>query len=394
MAAAKLDARKLELSASTNTVVFGLMGIGLITFLVGLFLNAPRVWNSFLINHMAFMGLGIGAMFYLVVHYLAFAGWNVAVRRVTESFASYLVVAAVFQIVLFFGLGKIYPWTNEALMHSDHLLHKKAGFFNLTFFIVRSIVFMGGITFFMRKIVGNSIAQDVEGGEARLMKQKPLSAMYLVFFAPLFTVFAVDMLKSLDPKWFSTMYGVYVFIGFVQATAAATIIVIHLMKKNGYLSSVTPDHLHDCSKYMFGFTIFWAYIAVSQYLLIWYANLPEETTFYMLRGSGSWKYISLGIPLLRFFIPFLCLLPRKSKRTESFTVKIACVVLVGAWFDLYWLVIPYFSPSGVSLTAWDLGMFLGFLGVFAFTVRRFLSTHNTVPVKDPFLHETLHHHVM
>jgi hypothetical protein len=390
----QLDARKLELKASTNMMVFGMIGIGILTFVVGLLLNAPRTWNAFLINHTLFMGLGLGAMFFLVIHYLAFAGWNVAIRRITESFASYLPVALAMQIVLFFGLSYIYPWTNHELMHSDHLLHGKMGYFATPFYIGRGLVFLCLVNFLAWKMIGNSTAQDSEGGEARLRQQKPLAAIYLVVFAPLFTVFSVDLLKSLDPKWFSTMFGVYVFIGFVQACAATTILAVRMMQKSGYLKAVTADHYHDMGKYLFGFTIFWAYIAVRQYLLIWYANLPEETTFYMLRANGNWSVISLGIPVLRFFIPFLFLLPRFAKRTPAYLEKIALIVFFGAWIDLYWLIIPYLSPAGISFSVWDLGLFIGFLGCFAFMVRRFLSQHNTVPVKDPFLHETLHHHVM
>lgn len=389
-----LDARKLELKPSTNTLVYGLMGVGAVTFLAGLFVNAPRTWHAFLLNHSLFMGLGIGALFFLVIHYLAFAGWNVAVRRVTESFVSYLVFAFVFQVVLYFGLGKLYPWTNHELMATDHLLHGKQGYFSLPFYIARGLIFFGVIVFFGWKLLQNSTSTDEEGGTERFARQKTLSAMFLVFFAPLFTVFSVDLLKSLDPKWFSTIFGVYVFIGFVQASVAAVIITIRMMQRHGYLQVITADHFHDLGKYLLGFTIFWAYIGVSQYLLIWYANIPEEITFYMLRQTPGWLWMSILLPVLRFLLPFLLLLPRMAKRTPAYLEKVAVLVFVAAWLDLFWLIMPYFSPEKVTFSIWDLGLFLGFLGFFAFAVRRFLSRHSTVPVKDPFLHETLHHHVM
>jgi hypothetical protein len=389
----KLDSRKLELNSSTNGLVFGLMGIGLLSFIAGMFINAPRTWHAFLLNHSLFMGLGIGGLFFLVIHYLAFAGWNVALRRISESFASYLVVALLFQVVLFFGLGKIYPWTNHELMANDHLLHGKQGFFSLPFYIARAAVFFAVVIFFSWKLIQNSTRQDSEGGVELLNKQKPLSAMFLVLFAPLFTIFSVDLIKSLDPKWFSTIFGVYVFVGFVQASVAASILTIRMLQKKGYLQIVTADHFHDLGKYMFGFSVFWAYIGVSQYLLIWYANVPEETTFYLLREQSSWLWVSLALPLLRFVLPFLLLLPRMAKRTPAYLEKIAVIVLIGAWVDLFWLIMPYFSPKGVSFSIFDIGLFLGFLGVFAFCVRRFLSRHAMVPEKDPFLHETMHHHV-
>ena len=389
-----LDARKLELNSQTNLLVYALMAVGVITFAGGMVMNAGRTWNAFLLNHSLFLGLGIGGLFFLVVHYLAFAGWNVAIRRVSESFASYLGFALVFQAILFFGLSKIYPWTNLEFMENDHLLHGKVGYFSTAFFVARVLVFFAIAVFFSYKLLSNSVEQDEKGGTELLLKQKPLAAIFLVLFAPLFTGFAVDTLKSLDPKWFSTIFGVYVFIGFVQASVAATILVIRMMQRNGYLAVVTADHFHDLGKYLLGFSIFWAYIGVSQYLLIWYANIPEETSFYLLRSTPGWVAVSLALPLLRFLLPFILLLPRMAKRTPSHLEKVACIVFFGAWVDLYWLIIPYFSPEKFTLSIFDLGLFLGFLGFFAFAVRRYLSMHATVPVKDPFLHETLHHHVL
>lgn len=390
----KLDAKKLELNASTNSLVYALMGVGILTFVVGLLTNADRAWFAFLLNHTLFMGLGIGAFFFLIIHYLSFAGWNVAVRRVTESFATYLMFAFAFNVILLFGLAHIYPWMDHEMMAQSHVLHGKMGYFATPFYVIRTLVFFAATVFFAMKMVCNSTKQDTEGGVDLLNRQKPLAAMGLVLFAPLFTVFSVDLLKSLDPKWFSTMFGVYVFIGFVQATAATMILVVRRLQKAGYLTAVTLDHYHDMGKYMFGFTIFWAYIAVSQYLLIWYANLPEETTFYLVRQVPGWVWITLSLPLLRFILPFLLLLPRAAKRNPAYLEKVALIVVFGEWIDLNYLIMPTFSPLGFTFSWMDIGMFLGFLGFFCFAIRRFLSRNNTVPTQDPFLHETLHHHVM
>lgn len=390
----KLEAKKLALNPSTNALVYGLMAIGVASFGAGMMMNAKRMWFAFLINHALFLGLGIGAVFFLVIHYLAFAGWNVAVRRVTESFASYVWVGAIFGIVMLFGLSHVYPWTNHEWMHADHMLHGKVGYFGTAFYAARVIAFFAVVSFFAWKMIGNSVAQDEEGGVARLNAQKPLAALFLVMFAPMFTVFSVDLIKSLEPKWFSTMFGVYVFIGFVQAFVAAAILTVRMLQRHGYLQVVTADHFHDLGKYLFGFSVFWAYIGVSQYLLIWYANLPEETTFYLARQKPGWVWVSILLPIVRFVAPFLLLLPRMAKRTPAYLEKVAALVFVGAWLDLNWLIMPNYSPESFTLSIWDIGLFLGFLGFFAFAVRRFLSKHNTVPVKDPFLHETLHHHVM
>ncbi len=387
-----LDSKKLTRSSGTDTLVMGLMGLGALTFVAGLFLDAPRMWKAYLIYNTLFLGLGIGGLFFLVIHYLAGAGWNVALRRISESFASYVAFGALTTVVLLFGLKHIYPWTDHAFMESSHLLHGKMGYFGTVFFSARVIFFLAMITFFAWRLIGNSVAQDEAGGVELRRAQKPLSALFLVLFAPLFTVFAVDTLKSLDPKWFSTMFGVYVFVGFAQASVAATIVAIKKLQNHGYMGNVNENHFHDLGKYLFGFSIFWAYIGVSQYLLIWYANLPEETGYYLMRQVPGWVGWSILLPAVRFVLPFLLLLPMQNKRRSNFLVKVAYVVLFGAWLDIYLIVMPNFSVN-LGLSIWDAGFALGFLGFFLFNVRRFLSSNATVPVKDPYLHETLSHHV-
>lgn len=378
----------------SNLMVFALMAIGLVSFFVGITSDAPRIWRAYLMNHTLFMGLAIGAFFILIVHNLASSGWIVALRRVPEAMASYFLGACAFMAILFFGLNKIYPWTNHAFMESDHMLHHKVGYFSMPFFAARVIFFLVVVAIFSSKMLCNSTKQDETGATELTLKQKPLAALSLVLFAPLFTVFSVDLIKSLEPKWFSTMFGVYLFIGFVQATFAMIILLINFLKKQGYLSIVRDDHYHDLGKFMFGFTVFYAYIGVSQYLLIWYANLPEETTFYMAREVPGWLPVSIALPIVRFLLPFLLLLPRAAKRCPKYLGIVACLVIFGEWLDLNYLVMPTFSPSKFVVGWQDIGMFLGFLGFFLFFVRRYLAKHNTVPVKDPYLHESLNHHVI
>ena len=329
-----VESKKLALSSQTNLYVFALMAVGLASFLAGVATNPDRVWHAYLLNHTLFMGLGFGGLFFLVIHYLSSSGWAIAVRRIPEAFASYLVGAFAFTVIMFFGLSKIYPWTNHEMMISDHMLHHKAAYFSTSFFVARIVIFFCLVLFFVKKMLSISLNQDQVGGIEGLNQQKKLSAAFLVVFAPLFTMFAIDTLKSLDPKWFSTIYGVYVFIGFVQATMAMMILVIRALQHHGYMEQVTDDHFHDLGKYLFGFSIFWAYIGVSQYLLIWYANLPEETGFYLARQKGQWTALSISLPVLRFALPFLLLLPRAAKRCGTYLSFVSVIVLIGAWVDL------------------------------------------------------------
>ena len=205
-----------KLKPGSNALFYVMVAIGIATIGAGRATDAARMWRSYLLGNMLFLGMGVGAMVFLVVHYLASSGWFVAIRRIPEAFASTLKYGFLTTLVLFAGLGKLYPWMNHELMHSDHLLHQKSGYFSTAFFVTRVILFFIVVLFFAHKILQNSLRQDTEGGLALRDNQKRVSAAFLVMFAPLFTLFAIDLVKSLEPKWFSTIFGVYMFSGFMQ----------------------------------------------------------------------------------------------------------------------------------------------------------------------------------
>lgn len=384
---------KLTTGGMTNQLIFAFIALGILTFGIGMFTDAARTWRSYLLHNIMFLGLGFGSMLFLCFHYLAGSGWFVLVRRIPEAMADYLKVGVVTTFVLLLGLSHIYPWTDHAMMESEHFLHHKTAYFSTGFFIARMVLFFAVVLYFSSKVLTNSLRQDSEGGVDLRNKQKPLSAMFLVLFAPLFTVFAVDMVKSLEPKWFSTIFGVYMFAGFIQTSIAVMVIAIFLLKRSGYMSYVRNDHVHDLGKYMFGFSIFYAYIGISQYLLIWYANLPEENFYYANRSVGSWPYVAGVLILTKFLIPFLFLLPRAAKRNLTYVASVACVVVFSEWIDLNWMIMPSYSQSGFILGWQDIGFFFGFLGLFSLIVRRFLSKNAMSPIKDPYLHESKAHHI-
>lgn len=384
---------KLQSSGFTNQIVFALIAIGVLTFGIGMFTSPERTWRAYLLHNMLFLGLGFGSMLFLCFHYLAGSGWFVLVRRIPEAMADYLKVGVITTLFLLLGLSHLYPWMDHDMMHADHFLHHKTGYFSTGFFVARMLVFFGIVLFFTSKVLKNSIRQDEEGGVELRHSQKPLAAGFLVLFAPLFTVFAVDVVKSLEPKWFSTIFGVYMFAGFIQTTIAVILISIYLLKRSGYMEYIRADHVHDLGKYMFGFSIFYAYIGISQFLLIWYANLPEETFYYVNRGQGSWPYVAGALILTKFLIPFLCLLPRAAKRNLPYCAAIGVIVVISEWIDLNWMIMPSYSTDGFILGWQDIGFFLGFLGLFALIVRRYLAKNPMTPQKDPYLHESKSHHV-
>ena len=386
---------KVVASKNVYYFVYACIIIGILALALGLSLDADRTWRSYLLSNLFFLGLGVGSIAFLAFHYLANSGWFVLIQRIPEAMASQVKVIAPCFLLMFFALDSIYPWADSVTKSTVlHHHHGKEIYFGNVFWMLRVVLVLFTFWFFSHKIVRNSLLENKKGGMEFRGRQKVLSAIFFVLFAPLFTMFAFDTVMSLEPTWFSTIFGVYTFVGFMQNTVAFIIISVFLLKKFSYLKAVREDHVHDLVKFLFGWSIFWGYIAVSQYLLIWYANLPEETFYYINRTKeDSWNFISVLVPILKFVLPFLLLLPRKAKRSLSFATGVACIVVLSEFINLSWMILPSLVPSYVF--AWqDLGIFIGFLGIFLWGVLHFYSNNNLTPVDDPYLDESKEHHVV
>ena len=384
----------LPVSQKMKTVSMVLMFLGIVAFAVTLMRDPARAWHDYLAGYFYFFAIALGGLFFSSVQYLTKAGWSVTVRRFCEAFTAYLPVAALGAIGLLFGSHYLYDWFDKAKVASDHLLAHKAPYLNPTFFVIRLVLFFGLWLFFAKKLIGFSTKQDVTGDESLTVKSVPWSIAFLLTFALSFSLFGVDVLMSLQPHWFSTIFGVYLFAGLFQSTIATMILFIQYCQKKGLLTGyVDENHMHDLGKFLFAFTVFWAYIAYSQYMLIWYANLPEETIFFIPRVTGSWTYVSAALLLFKFVVPFLALLSRRAKRDPNMLKAVAILILIMQYVDLHWLIFPNLNAEQVLLGVPEVLIFGGFAGAFLFMVTRFLSKHPIVPIKDPRLNESLHHHV-
>ncbi len=382
-----------QVSSAFKTLMIVFLVIGIAAFAVGLKVDAHRAWASYLLNHFYFFSLAIGGIFFAVIQWITGAMWSAPVRRVGESFTAYLPVAFVTFLILFFGMHSLYHWTHEDAVAKDMILQHKAGYLNIPFFFIRNIVFFAAIIWLTRKLIGNSLLQDKTKDFALTARNKSWSPAFLILFAIGFTMNAFDSLMSLDPHWFSTMYGVYCFAGMFYSFLALITIVTIKLKRNGALAGIVNEyHLHDLGKFMFAFTIFWAYIAFSQFMLIWYANLPEETPFMILRMETNWFWISLFLLVGKFLTPFFFLLPRDAKRNEKRLLAVGSFMLIAQWIDLLWLIQPQFSKTGPQIGWMEIGTTLGFIGLFSLVVARFLGKNTIVAIGDPRLSESVHHH--
>jgi hypothetical protein len=329
----------------------------------------------------------MGAVFIAIQH-VSGGGWATLFRRVPEAMTAYLPAGAAAMAVLFLGVPTLYPWAGP---HADELIRGKEAFLTESGFRIRAALWLAAWILLSRRLVANSRAQDESGDVATTRSSVRLSAVFLVVFAATFSLAAIEWLMSLEPRWYSTIYPWYVFSGvFVQGLAVLTLLVLY-SRRGGLFPELNQHHLHDLGKLLFAFSSFWAYLWFSQYLLIWYSNIPEETVHYAARLRGTWKILFWANPLVNFVAPFIMLLSAKAKSRER-TLGAACAVIVlGHVLDAYLLVMPPLLPEGPRFGWIEASVLLGGASGFVLLFERSFAEARPVPLRDPYLVESLHH---
>jgi hypothetical protein len=369
----------------------GLAGVAASVAIAALGGGWRRFFFSYLLSFSYLLTLALGALFFVILQHLTRAGWSVVVRRWAESIAAALPALALLVVpIVAFGLHDLYHWAHAEAVAADHLLQAKQAYLNVPFFVLRLAVYFGVWVLLSRFFHSRSLAQDKDGDPALTLQMERRAAPAMLLFALTATFAAFDLLMSLDPHWYSTMFGVYVFAGSVVSFIALLAVVVFAGQRAGVLQhAITVEHYHDIGKLLFAFTVFWAYIAFSQYMLMWYANLPEETAWLLRRQTNGWGWIGLVLLLGHFVLPFVALLSRAPKRRPRAVAAVAAWVLAMHWFDLYWVVIPEVAPRSPMPHALDLTTLIGLGGlVVAFAVFR-MRGRSLVPERDPRLAESM-----
>jgi len=372
-------------------VVLAVIGIGGALVVAGSMEHGTEnLFETYLVSFSFFLAISLGGLFFVLLQHCTRAGWSVVVRRVAEAVAANVWLMAVFAIPVVLGMNHLYPWTDAAAAAHDPLLAGKVGFLNPTFFVIRLIVYFllwGLMASFLHR---TSVAQDSSGESALTLRMERLSAPGMVLFALSINFAAFDLLMSLDPHWFSTIFGVYYFSVSVVAFLAVMPKILYALQSRGILkNAITVEHYHDFGKLLFGFNVFWAYIAFSQYMLIWYGNIPEETEWFLKRQTGDWATVSLILIFGHFVLPFLLLVSRAIKRRPALLAVTGGYVAAMCWVDLYWLVIPEFSPGVARFGLLDILCFLGLNGLWSAGLLLRLRRHSVIAEKDPRLEESL-----
>jgi hypothetical protein len=367
-----------------------------------------RVYTSLWHNNIFFAGLGIIGLFFVAIQYAAQAGWSAPIKRIPLAIGHWIPIAGILTLVIWLvANGDLFHWTHHDLYDKasksyDPILDAKSGYFFWlshpggfpTFYILRMVLFFGLWYWFFTMIKKKMLAEDIEGGTSNWYSARKFAAIFLVFFGYSSSVAAWDWVMSIDPHWFSTMFGWYVFASWWVAGLAMITLVVANLKDAGYLKMVNANHLHDLGKFIFAFSIFWTYIWFSQFMLIYYANIPEETVYFLQRiRNAPYSWIFYTNLILNFVLPFLLLMTRDAKRHMSMLKVVCPIVIVGHWLDFYNMITPGVMQYNGSLGLLEIGLGLIFLAGFLFVALNALSKVPLVAKNHPMMAESLNHHI-
>lgn len=416
--------------ARQKTYLIGFMILGVVCLGITFFENDPlhtRFWSNYLHNAVFFTGIGFISLFVLTAFTTAYSGWHAVMKRIWEAYSLFLIPGLILMLVVVagvvFGFHHLYHWADKDAVANDEVLQGKSSFLNSAWYGLGTIVIVGVWIYFAWKLRQLSLEEDRAGGAdyALYRKTKVLSAIFLPIAAFSSAALIWQWVMSVDAHWYSTLFAWYTTASWFVAAMALTILTIVYLKSKGYFEHVTVEHLHDIGKYMFAFSIFWTYLWFSQYMLIWYANIGEETVYFQTRRD-QYPVIFYGNLLINFVLPFLVLMRNDNKRKYGTLVFTSILVFFGHWLDFFQMIKPgvyqtslehlahygVLAPEGHGEGAHhatqfaagftipgllELGAMLGFLALFMYFVFSRMEKASLEPKNDPFLGESLHHHV-
>jgi len=375
--------------ARVRSLLLAATAVGVVVFVAALLIDPQRAWYSFLVNYLFFLVLGVGGAFLVALEYITSATWTVVFRRLPEAASAYLPAAFLLGIVLLIGVPHIYPWAAPGFSFATR---SKNFWFSMPFYSARSLITLAGWVIFAWWFQSNSTKQDTNPGQLLPRKTfgKPptirgrVAAGFIVFFGYSFTIVFVDWVMSLEPRWYTNMWGPYGFAGLFEASLALTLFFTVLFRRHHMFGGAVRDyHYVDLARIVHAFSIFMVYIGFAQYLLVWYANFREETVYFHERLVGGWGAVFMFLLFAKWVLPFCILMNQKVRTNETVLLVMSGLIVVAEWVDCYWMIMPpihkaFYFPNWV-----ELGVFLGFLGIFGLLATRYLSKHAMVPIGDP-----------
>ncbi len=399
---------EFSISKKAKTLTMTLMGVGVLFTAIGVFTSmsdhhfTTRLLANGLVNSFFFFALGLGALFFLALQYATETGWYASVKRIIEAVAGFLpygmgLLALTLLVITINDGAHIYGWMDPEVLnpkshHYDEIIDGKSAYLNKGFFWIRTLVYMGTYYIFLRGFRMRSLAEDKIGGTEIHFTNYRKGAVFLVFFAVFSSTSAWDWLMSIDVHWFSTLYGWYTFAGMWCSAMVVLVLLTLYLKKLGYLPNVNDSHIHDLGKWTFATSFLWSYLWFSQFMLIWYANIGEEVTYYMMRIE-NFKALYFGMFLINFAFPMLILMSRDAKRHAGILTFVGLIILTGHWLDVYILISAGSLGATAKIGFLEIGMALLVAGFFIRIILHNLTKAPLTPVNHPFLDESIHHEI-
>lgn len=369
-----------------------LTGIGLIALVTGFLTDQSRTFTSLLLNNYYFLSLSLGAVFFVSLHHVTDAGWSSMFKRIPEAMASYVPFAFIVMLVLFAGVRDIYEWAEPGITETDALIAHKSPYLNLPFFYIRAILLFCAWIILIILIRRASLRGDREDGPAWYQKNKHLSMVYIFVFSITFSVASFDWIMSIDSHWFSTLFGIRAIVSSLYYAVSLLVILVILLNKAGYLEALNKYHLNDFARYLFRLSIVFGYLWFMQYLIIWYANIPETTFYYVYRVNEPWTFLFYAELVINWTIPFILLMSDDLARKKSVLIPVSILLLAGFYISLYIQIMPG-TTGFIRFGFIEAGSFLGFAGVFMLLFMRTLSKAPLYAKVDPFIQESVSHHL-
>ena len=380
--------QKKELPSYIGKIGISLLIIGIILGVIGYIIEPARAAFSYLTSYIYLVSIGIGSLFLVALEYTAGATWSTPFRRIVEFLAATVPLLIILAVPLLFNLHDFFLWANKEVVVNDKILEGKTVYLNVPFLLIRLAFILVSWMIFYLVITKNSRKQDETGDQNLTTRNIKISTVFILWFAVSISIIAVDWVMSVEPHWFSTIFGAYYFAGTTWSALAALTLIVILLNENGYLADkIKKDHYYSLGTMLFAFTCFWGYMAVSQYLLIWYGDLPAETTWFIHRWHGAWSVLSIALIAGHFIVPFLALLSFPSKTDPKRLKFMSIWILVFHFIDVYWMIMPGMKlESGGYFFSWsDLVFPIAVVGLLMIVFNSMAKKHNLIPVRDPKL---------
>lgn len=408
---------EFQISSKAKKTIIGAISIGLISVIIGVIVHIDdeqfktRILSNLLIDGFYFFAIALGALFFLALQYATETGWSVAIKRIVEGVASYVQVGIVVLILLFLFLtftgggyttvgeaghehhvGHIYSWMDQKIVDHDEIIQNKAPFLTKPFFWIVTVLYFAVYFLFYRGFRKRSLQEDIEGGTKIHYKNYVKGALFLVLFGYFSSTSSWHWIMSIDAHWFSTLFGWYVFGGMWCTSMTTIMLVLLYLKRNGYLKQVNDSHIHDVGKWIFATSFLWSYLFFSQFMLYWYANIPEEVIYFDFRIE-NYKFTWWAMFMVNFIIPMLILMSREAKRHAGILSVVCLIILLGHWTDVYMLITPGTMGEYGCIGFIEIGFLLLFAGVFTWFILNTLTKAPLMPKNHPYLDESKHHEI-